>query len=202
AFISLRHASFDALPSGATVASGSLRRRAQLLHRRTDLRLVDMRGNIETRLRKLADQNLDAIILAQAGLERLNLAASITEILDPDWMLPAVGQGALGLECRADDQRALAVLARLDHAPTARAVRAERALLRGLGGGCAVPIGAATRLDGDTLTLRGVVLSPAGSRRIADQITGRSDEAETLGQALAERLWSQGAGELLSEPGA
>src|SRR5436309_4609651 len=94
---------FDDLPSGARVATGSLRRRAQLLHRRPDLRLADIRGNVETRLRKLAEQDLDAIILAQAGLERLKLAASITEILDPHWMLPAVGQGALGLECRTDD---------------------------------------------------------------------------------------------------
>src|SRR5262249_36132029 len=145
-------------------------------------------------------QNLDAILLAQAGLERLNLAASITEILDADWMLPAVGQGALGLECRADDRRALAVLARLDHAPPSRAVRAERSLRRGLGGGCAVPIGAATQLNRDALTLRGAVLSPDGSRRIADQITGPSGEAEILGQELAQRLLHQGARELLSEP--
>ena len=103
AFVSRRHPSFDALPKGATVASSSLRRRAQLKHRRPDLRAVDIRGNVETRLRKLAEQDLDAIILAQAGLERLGLTSSITEILDPEWMLPAVGQGALGLECRTED---------------------------------------------------------------------------------------------------
>ena len=103
AFVSLRHRGFDALPLGAVVATSSLRRRAQVLHRRPDLRLVDIRGNVETRLRKLAEQDLDALILAQAGLERLGLAEAITELLDPTWMLPAVGQGALGLECRADD---------------------------------------------------------------------------------------------------
>jgi len=200
AFVSRRHACFDALPAGATVASGSLRRRAQLLHRRPDLRLVDIRGNVETRLRKLAEQDLDAIILAQAGLERLNLAAWITEILDPQWMLPAVGQGALGLECRTDDRRSRQVLAQLDHPPTSRAVRAERALLAGLGGGCAVPIGAQTRLDGDTLTLRGLVLSPDGVRRVVDDIAGPSVEAEALGQRLAEQLLAKGAKALLSEP--
>ena len=140
-FVSRRHRRFDALPPGAVVATGSLRRRAQVLHRRPDLKLAAIRGNVETRLRKLDEQGLDAIILAQAGLERLGLAGHITEILDPSWMLPAVGQGALGLECRADDAAVLVVLGPLNDAPTMQAVLAERALLRGLGGGCLVPIG-------------------------------------------------------------
>jgi hydroxymethylbilane synthase len=197
AFVSLRHRSFDALPAGAVVARSSLRRRAQVRHRRSDLRLVDIRGNVETRLRKLAEQDLDAILLAQAGLERLGLAASITEILDPQWMLPAVGQGALGLECRVDDAATRAALAPLDHPPTAQAVRAERALLRGLGGGCQVPIGAATTVVGDVLRLRGVVLPPDGSRRVEAEITGNLAEAEALGERLAQQLLSAGARDLL-----
>src|SRR5215831_17093059 len=152
--VSHRHADFDTLPPGAVVATSSLRRRAQVLHRRPDLRLVDIRGNVETRLRKLDEQGLDALVLAQAGLERLGLAGQITEILDPAWMLPAVGQGALGLECRADDPETLNLLQELNHLPSQRAVLAERSFLRALGGGCQVPIGALAPVNGDTLTLR------------------------------------------------
>jgi hydroxymethylbilane synthase len=197
ALVSNRHPSFEALPQRAIIATSSLRRRAQLLHRRPDLRLVDMRGNVETRLRKLAEQDLDAIILAQAGLERLGLANAITEILDPYWMLPAVGQGALGIECRANDRATLALLLKLDHPATTGAVRAERALLRALGGGCQVPIGATTRIEGQKLTLRAVVLPPDGSQRIVGEVTGSLAEPETLGQRLAEQLLAKGAKELL-----
>src|SRR6516165_3484020 len=166
ALVSLRHASFDALPSEAVVATSSLRRKAQLLHRRPDLKLVDIRGNVETRLRKLTEQNLDATILAQAGLVRLGLADCITEVLDDAWMLPAVGQGALGIECRDDDAATRQLLAAIDDAATRHAVQAERAMLRSLGGGCHVPIGAKTSLAGGAITLQGVVLSPDGRRRI------------------------------------
>src|SRR5205807_1005478 len=131
--------------------------------------LVDIRGNVETRLRKLVEQDLDALILAQAGLERLGLEVHITELLDPGWMLPAVGQGALGLECRAEDQETVDLVVRLDDATTHQAVRAERELLRALGGGCQVPIGAAAVVAAETLTLRGAVLAPDGSRRIEGQ---------------------------------
>ena len=151
AFVSKKHASFATLPNGTTVGTSSLRRQSQLLHRRPDLKLVNLRGNVETRLRKLIDQGLDAIILAQAGLVRLGLAAEITEVLDPAWMFPAVGQGALGLECRGDDADTLAIVQKLNHAETHAAVLAERAMLRGLGGGCEVPIGAASDVDGATL---------------------------------------------------
>src|SRR5439155_24744490 len=137
----------DRLPPHATVATSSLRRRAQALHRRPDLTLTDIRGNVETRLRKLAEQGLDALILAQAGLERLGLQAAIAETLDPAWMLPAVGQGALGLECRTDDPRTRELLMRLDDPSTHRAVLAERALLRHLGGGCQVPLGASAEMQ-------------------------------------------------------
>ncbi|HYV37395.1 MAG TPA: hydroxymethylbilane synthase [Gemmataceae bacterium] len=197
AFVSQRHRSFDTLPIGATVATSSLRRRAQILHRRPDLKLVDMRGNVETRLRKLEEQNLDATVLAQAGLERLGLANVITEILDPAWMLPAVGQGALGLECRTADSVTTDLLRLLDHPPTAHAVRAERAMLRALGGGCQVPIGAKTIFKDHSLTLCGAVLSPDGSKRIASDISGPLADSESLGRRLAETLLQQGAKNLL-----
>jgi hydroxymethylbilane synthase len=199
ALVSLKHRSFDTLPAGAVVASSSLRRKAQLLHRRPDLKLVDIRGNVETRLRKLAEQNLDATILAQAGLVRLQLADRITEVLDDAWIFPAVGQGALGLECRQNDATTRALLKRIDHPATHAAVLAERAMLRGLGGGCHVPIGAKTRLADGLLHLRGTVLSPDGSRRIEAEIAGLISQAETLGDELARTLRGQGAEELLGD---
>ena len=197
-FVSRHHGRFDDLPQGSVVATSSLRRRAQALQRRPDLKLTTIRGNVETRLRKLDEQNLDAIILAQAGLERLGLAAHITELLDPSWMLPAVGQGALGLECRADDPAALAVLGPLNHGPTRQAVLAERALLRGMGGGCLVPIGARGVVKGDRLMLAAAVLAPDGSRRVADEAEGAAAEAEAIGKALADRMLAHGARELLA----
>jgi hydroxymethylbilane synthase len=197
AFVSARHRCFADLPHGATVATSSLRRRAQALHRRPDLRMVNIRGNVETRLRRLHDEQLDGLILAQAGLERLGLGQHVTEILDPSWMLPAVGQGALGLECRADDAATLALLGRIDDLTTRQAVLAERALLRELGGGCQVPVGALARIEGGTLTVVGVVLKPDGTRRIAAEHAGPPAAAAELGRQLAETLLAQGARELL-----
>src|SRR5262249_40914048 len=136
AFISHRHARFDGLPQGARIATGSLRRKAQIQHRRPDLALVEIRGHIDTRLRKLDEQGLDGLILADAGLQRLGLGNQITELLDQRWMLPAVGQGALGLECRGDDADSLRLLQLLDDPATHAAVLAERAFLLALGGGC------------------------------------------------------------------
>jgi hydroxymethylbilane synthase len=196
-FVSHKYKRFDDLPRGAIVGTSSLRRRSQALHRRPDLMLVNLRGNVETRLRKLEEQNLDAIILAEAGLQRLGLASTITEILDPQWMLPAVGQGALGLECRAEDATTLALLDRLNDPAARQAVLAERALLRGLGGGCLVPIGASARVEGARLTLRGAVLSPDGKQRVAAETSGAAVEAEAIGQQLAEMLLASGARTLL-----
>jgi hydroxymethylbilane synthase len=201
AFVAKKHLSFSALPRGAVVASSSLRRRAQLLFRRPDLKLVDMRGNVETRLRKLMESELDAIILAQAGLERLGLSGHITEVLDPSWMLPAVGQGALGLECRGNDARTRGLLEKIDDPATHRAVLAERALLRGLGGGCQVPIGALSSVQGEQLTLRGVVLTPDGRERVEGVITRSPAEPEIIGQLLAEDLLAKGASQILSRGG-
>jgi hydroxymethylbilane synthase len=197
-FVSRRHRRFADLPNGAVVATSSIRRRAQVLHRRPDLRLVNIRGNVETRLRKLDEQELDAVILAEAGLARLGLGSAVTEILDPAWMLPAVGQGALGLECRADDAEVLALVRQVNDAPSWYAVQAERALLRALGGGCQVPIGAATMVRGEELTLHGAVIKPDGTRRIEARQAGPPRAGEDLGRRLAEELFRRGAGELLT----
>jgi hydroxymethylbilane synthase len=197
-FVSEKWRGFDLMPAGAVVGTSSLRRRAQLLHRRPDLQLVDMRGNVETRLRKLSLLGLDAIILAQAGLERLGLGNAITEVLDPAWMVPAVGQGALGLECRSDDATTLRLVEQMDDASTRQAVLAERAFLRALGGGCVVPIGGRAVVSDAVLTLRGVVLPPSGAQRLAGVIDGPGARAEALGRTLADQLLARGARDLLS----
>ncbi len=198
ALVSKKHRTFAELPMGAVVATSSLRRKAQLLHQRPDLKLIDIRGNVDTRLRKLVEQDLDATILAQAGLIRLGLEREITEVLYAAWMFPAVGQGALGLECRVSDAETLAIVTRLNDAPARAAVLAERAMLRGLGGGCQVPIGARTAFVDGMLKLQGVVLSPDGKQRIAAEGALPPDQAETLGEHVASRLREQGAEALLA----
>jgi hydroxymethylbilane synthase len=199
-FISKKYPRFADLPEGAVVGTSSLRRRAQILNQRPDLKLVDLRGNIDTRLRKLREQNFDAIILAQAGLERLGLADEITEILDPRWMLPAVGQGAIGLECRIDDAETIHLVEAVNDPNTWNAVLAERAMLYALGGGCLVPIGTHTRIEADVLTLRGAVLSADGKRKIVDTHRGPSDKPLGIGNELAAQLLMAGARELLGPP--
>ena len=198
AFISHKFSRFDELPQRAQIATGSQRRRALIRHRRPDLQLVDIRGNVDTRLRKLRDLNLDGLILAEAGLVRLGMGQVITELLDPSWMLPAVGQGALGLECRDDDLDTRKIVSMLDDLPSRQAVTAERAMLLALGGGCQVPIGAAATVAGATLALRGVVLAPDGARQISGETEGAADRAEELGRDLASRLLDAGARELLA----
>jgi hydroxymethylbilane synthase len=197
AFVSQKYARFDELPQGAVVGTSSLRRKAQLLNRQRDLQIVDLRGNVETRLRKLREQNLDAIVLAQAGLLRLGLGDAISEILDPSWMLPAVGQGAIGLECRAEDAETRHLVEAVNDPAAWAAVRAERAMLWGLGGGCLVPIGALTKVEGHLMTVRGVVLSPDGTRKVVDTHRGPVDQPLNVGSELAAKLLSAGARELL-----
>jgi hydroxymethylbilane synthase len=197
AFISARFATFDALPKGATVGTSSLRRRAMLLNRRPDLKLVALRGNVETRIRKLTEQNLDAIVLAEAGLKRLGLAHHLSEILDESWMLPAVGQGAIGLECREDDDDTRRILHAVNDENTWHRVTAERALLAALGGGCLVPMGVTTLHRDGVLHLRGVVLSGDGVRRIVASHAGPAHEPLALGQEAAALLIDSGARELL-----
>jgi len=204
ALISRHGWKLDQLPKGARVATSSLRRRAQLLHRRPDLQMVEMRGNIDTRLRKaLASDGPDAIILATAGLERLGLADSITEYLSLEVMLPAAGQGALAVEVRAEDERLARLVATADHTPTRRAVSAERALLDALGGGCQVPIGVYASLEGEAgqerLCVRAMVASPDGSRLLRREARGPLAAPEELGHSVAQALLAAGAGELLAE---
>jgi hydroxymethylbilane synthase len=198
AFVSHKWNRFDALPRGASVGTSSIRRRAMLANRRSDLKLIDLRGNVETRLRKLVEQNLDAIVLAEAGLDRLGLQSEIREVLDPEWMLPAVGQGAIAVECRESDRETRAVVDLLTDYPTLRRVTAERAMLAALGGGCLVPIGVTSSCHDGTLTLRGMVLSPDGGRKVSATHRGPADAPLALGQELAAMLLAEGAGELLS----
>ena len=197
AFVSRKHSTFEALPRGAVVGTSSLRRRAQVLNRRPDLKLIELRGNVDTRLRKLDEQNLDAIILAEAGLMRLGLGEQITEILDPDWMLPAVGQGAIGLECRSADAETKHLAKGLIDTSTMQRVLAERAMLAALGGGCLVPIGAVSHVQDGILKLRGAVLSVDGKRRVVASHEGLAETPLAVGQELAGMLLDEGAGDFL-----
>jgi hydroxymethylbilane synthase len=199
AFLSLRHPSFDRLPAGAVVGTSSLRRRAMLLARRPDLTLVELRGNIDTRLRKLAELGLDAIVLAEAGLVRLGLAHRIVEVLDPGWLLPAVGQGAIGLEARTDDPTSRQLAEGITDPPTWAAVTAERAMLFALGGGCLVPVGVTAAVDGGELRLRALVLSGDGRRQAAASHRGPAERPLAVGQELAAMLLAEGADELLTD---
>jgi hydroxymethylbilane synthase len=197
AFLSLRHARFEDLPQGARVGTSSPRRQAQLRHARPDLRLELLRGNVDTRLRRLEEGALDAILLACAGLERLGLGARITQQLDLDLSLPAVGQGVIGIECREDDAASRAALAALHHAESFVRLTAERAFAQGLGGSCHSPIAAHALLAGDGLELRGFVGSPDGGEVYRDAERGRAADAERIGRRLADRMQAAGAGALL-----
>ena len=196
--VSNHYVSLDALPQGAIVGSSSLRRQCQLRAARPDLHIKDLRGNVGTRLSKLDNGEYDAIILAAAGLRRLGLEARIRARLSVQQSLPAVGQGAIGIECRLDDARVRALLAPLNHADTADRVVAERAMNNRLQGGCQVPIGSYAELTGDQLYLRALVGAPDGSRLLQAEIRGPRTEAEQLGSALAEQLLDAGAGSILS----
>jgi hydroxymethylbilane synthase len=187
-----------ALPVGARVGTSSLRRRAQLLAARPDLQVVDLRGNVDTRLRKLYEGQYDAIVLAVAGLARLGHDEAFDQALPPEVMLPAVGQGALCVEIRTGDAGTRARLATLDHEPTRQATAAERAFLRRLEGGCQVPIGAYGQVEDGRLWLRGLVASPDGRQVLRDEVAGAAAEAESLGLALAEALLAAGAGPILA----
>ncbi len=201
AFVSNDYASLAALPQGARVGTSSLRRGLQISAQRPDLEVLSLRGNVQTRLGKLDAGDFDAIILATTGLQRLGLADRITAELTPEQSLPACGQGALGIECRHGDAELVALLAPLDHAPTATRVRAERAMNTRLDGGCQVPIGGYAVLEdeGDTLWLRGLVGHPDGSQVLRAEARGSAMEPEALGIRVAESLLDQGAGEILAE---
>jgi hydroxymethylbilane synthase len=195
-----RLSALGCLPDGARVGSGSPRRRAQLLHQRPDLQFVEARGNVETRLRKLDEGQFEALVLAEAGLSRLELTGRISARLQPPLMLPAVGQGALGIECRSDDESTREVLSRLSDQPTLFAVLAERMVLSTLRAGCHAPLGVWTRPEGTSLRLTAVVLSLDGVQRFeSERLATVASEADAiaLGRAVAEDLQSQGAAALL-----
>ncbi len=187
----------DDLPRGARVGTSSLRRRAQLLAARPDLRIESLRGNVDTRLRRLDGGDMDAIVLACAGLIRLGLEGRITARLDPKMFLPAVAQGVIGIECRAADSRTLGLVTALESPETRIVMDAERAFAHRLGGSCQSPIAAYARLEGRSLLLDGLVAEPDGSRLVRDTAAGGMDDAAGLGRLLAERILDAGAGPLL-----
>jgi hydroxymethylbilane synthase len=199
AFVSTRFASLDALADGSRVGTSSLRRESQLRARHRRLQVLPLRGNVQTRLRRLDEGRYDAVILAAAGLKRLGLEARIAGLLEPEESLPAVGQGALGIECRVDRPDLLSLLAELDDPGTRRCVEAERALSRALAGSCNVPLGGYAVHVGDRLWLRGFVAAPDGSRLVQDEVHAAESEApEALGRRLAQLLIGQGAAEILT----
>ena len=197
AFVSNTYNSFDELPQDAKVGTSSLRRKTQILKQRPDLNIIDLRGNVGTRLSKLDSGLYDAIILASAGLKRLGLAERIRHTLQPEISLPAVGQGALGLECRATDQGVLDLILPLLHAETDVCVRAERAFNAYLEGGCQVPIAGYATLNQGQLHIEGRVGSVDGVTLLKVQLSGAPEQAEQLGVSLAQKLLEQGAGDLL-----
>jgi hydroxymethylbilane synthase len=199
AFVSNDYESIEDLPEGAKVGTSSLRRMCQIRHWRSDLEILDLRGNVNTRLRKLDEGEYDAIILACAGLKRLGFDGRIRSHLDPGFSLPAIGQGAVGIECRSDDSYINELIAPLNHPESRTRVLAERAMNLRLEGGCQVPIGGYAELDGDTILIRGLVGRPDGSEMIRGEIAGRVEEAEYLGTALAEDLLARGAGDILKD---
>ena len=199
AFVSNHFASIDDLPQGAKVGTSSLRRECQLRHYRPDLQILPLRGNVNTRLAKLDAGQFDAIILAKAGLERLAFHDRIRSALTPEQSLPAIGQGALGIETRIEDAEMNALIAPLNCPHTSITVRAERALNRRLQGGCQVPIGGYAMLENDQLWLRGLVGRPDGTQMLMDEIRGKATEAEALGLQLGEQLLAAGADSILAE---
>lgn len=194
AFISEKFTSLHALPEGATVGTSSLRRKAQLMQVRPDLNVVEFRGNVQTRLKKLGDGVADATFLAIAGLSRLGMADKAASPIEPEDMLPAVAQGTIGIECRENDETALGMLAAIHHVETGIRVRCERAFLAALDGSCETPIAALSNIENGRIRLRGEVLRPDGSERLSIDETAPVEDAEDLGRTMGERLLAQ-AGE-------
>jgi hydroxymethylbilane synthase len=194
-----RHTGFNSLPNRARIGTSALRRQAQLLKVRPDLDMVVIRGNVETRINKLETEGLDGVILAAAGLKRLGFTDRVTEYLPVELSLPAIGQGALGIECRLDDERVMEAIGFLNHAETSQAVRAERALLWRCEGGCQVPIAAYGEVRDGNLKLSGFIASVDGKKSVQGSISGPGEQHEKLGINLAEKLLAEGGREILSE---
>ena len=199
AFVANKYTSLNDLPEGAIVGTSSLRRQCQLRSHFPHLIIKDLRGNVGTRLNKLDEEQYDAIILASVGLKRLSLEHRITQYIDTDLILPAVGQGAIGIESRTDDKQILDIISVLDDKKSRACIQAERAMNNALQGGCQVPIAGYCRLNNDELTLQGLVGRVDGSKIIKQQITGFINEAESLGEKLAKQLLNQGADLILTE---
>lgn len=201
AVVSLKYGHFADLPQGAKVGTSSLRRKAQLLHARPDLKIQDLRGNVNTRLRKLEEENFDAIVLAVAGLTRLGFKDRIAEVMPREIMLPAVGQGALAIEARAEDKEILEMIAFLNDKDMAACAKGERAFLAKVEGGCQVPVGVFGSVENEELQLEAVIASLDGARLYRDKLTGAKSEAEKLGGELAEKLLAAGGLEIMQELG-
>jgi hydroxymethylbilane synthase len=201
ALLSTSGASLDRLRAEAKVGTSSLRRKSQLLYARSDLQILDLRGNVDTRIEKLKRGDYDAIVLAKAGLDRLGLSANITEVLPTDVCLPAAGQGAIGIEARAEDAETLGILAALNDAETRAGVEAERAALAGLEGGCQVSIGAWGRVENGKLVLEVAVLSPDGAQRMREKSWGAPEDSVPLGERVAAKMLEQGAAAMLAREG-
>ncbi|MGH9686105.1 MAG: hydroxymethylbilane synthase [Candidatus Acidiferrales bacterium] len=199
--ISRQGRTLKTLPFGARVGTSSLRRQAQLRHHRPDLEVADLRGNVDTRINKLGSCEFDAIVLAMAGVNRLGLAGKITQVLDEEIMLPAVGQGALGIETRSGDVETAGFVATLDHAETRACVTAERAVLRKLQGGCQIPLGALAHVRGDILYLEAAVFSPRGSEHVQSSEEGPVTDAALIGERLGASLLEAGADNILRMAG-
>lgn len=199
AFVSNKYASFSELPQGAVLGTSSLRRKAQLLAVRPDLKIVDLRGNVDTRLRKLDEGQMDAIILAAAGLERLGHADRIREIIPTTVCLPAVGQGALAIECRSDNKEVREMLAFLNDLPTKQATDAERAFLGLIEGGCQVPIGVHAEVENDNVKIEAVIASLDGSKVLRNNITGPAVNAADLGRKLGQQMLAEGGEQILAD---
>ena len=189
--------SLDDIPQGARIGTGSPRRQAQLLHARPDLQMLEIRGNVDTRIRKMDEGEYDAIVLAEAGLQRLGLADRISLLLCSPTVFPAVGQGAIGVECRADDHRVKAVLGKITNPSVLAATTAERSLLRALRAGCHAPLGCLSQLDNDVLTLTGVLLSLDGKSRLLETASGPMDDATAIGEHVAAALIAAGGEAML-----
>ncbi|MGI8494127.1 MAG: hydroxymethylbilane synthase [Pyrinomonadaceae bacterium] len=199
AFISNNYSSIDELPQGAKVATGSLRRKSQLLSYRPDLQIFEIRGNVPTRIRKFEESDLDAMVLAFAGLRRLELDSYVKQIIPPEIMLPAIGQGAVAVEIREEDFETGKLLTAVNHTETEKCILAERSFLRRLEGGCQVPIGGFAAMKDGEVFLRGYVGNLNGSSALRDSITGKSSDPELLGLELAQRMIANGANILLAE---
>ncbi len=196
--VSRDNVKIEFMPRGAKIGTGSLRRGAQLQAMLPDITIVPLRGNVDTRLKKIETENLTGVILAAAGMKRLGYGAKIAQYLPVEFMLPAVGQGAIGLQIREADSALAGILAKINHAPTAAEIAAERSYLRALGGGCRLPIAAYCKLEGKQLSLEGLVAAPDGAAVIRDRVRGAVEEAEELGARLAAIIMEKGGKKLLN----